>query len=321
MEREKLFAYISSGKSLRWVAKKMRRSHTTLSRELERRSKYGRKYIPCYAQKEAERISSRQRQRSRLKNPLIFLYVRKHLRPPYSWSPEIISGRLSIDHPGESICHETIYRYIYLNKKTKSEKLWKYLALHRRKRMKKDGRKVKRYTHLSEAIPVPERPEHINNRSEPGHWETDNMEGKRSDKTSVSVTVERVTRKTKLGKLTDHTSKTKTNLVVEQLKGERIKVKSVTYDRGPENAGYKKISKELGAEAYACSPYHSWEKGTVENMIKRARKYSPKGESVDGVTQKHLNMVEDILNNTPRKCLNYLTPNEYYERICSASNT
>ena len=104
----------------------------------------------------ADTDAAAQRRRARLKNHLVFLYVREHLRPPHSWSPETIAGRLPIDHPGESICTETIYRYIYLNPKTKREKLWKYLKLHRKKRMKVNGRKVKGYTRLSEAVPVPE---------------------------------------------------------------------------------------------------------------------------------------------------------------------
>ena len=321
LEREKLFGYQALGKSLRWIAKRMGRPHSTLIREIKRHTKYGRAYVPCIAQKEAERISSRQRQRARLKNPLIFLFVRIHLRVD-KWSPETIAGRLHLEYPGESICPETIYRYIYLNKKTKSEKLWKYLVLHRRKRMKKEGRKVKEYTKLSEAIPIQMRPENINKRRELGHWEIDNMEGKRRDKTSVSVSVERITRKVRFGKLWGHTAHVKTDIVVNQLKDEhKGLVKSITVDRGPENAGYKQISEKLGVPVYACNPYHSWEKGTVENTIGRVRRFVPKGRSVDGITQKQLNRLEDIFNNTPRKVLGFLTPNEYYERIQSASYT
>ena len=152
-EREKIYGFKEKGLSLRDIAGKVNRHPSTISREL-RRPKYGRSYIPCIVQKEVERISSRQRRRARLKNPTIFVFVRKHLKPPYSWSPETIAGRLPINHPGESICHETIYGYIYLNPKTKREKLWKYLKLHRKKRMKKEGRKIKGYTRLSEAISI-----------------------------------------------------------------------------------------------------------------------------------------------------------------------
>lgn len=320
-EREKIYALKQKGLSLRDIAKKLDRSASTISREL-RRPKYGNEYVPCVVQRQVDRIAKRQRRRARLKNPLVFTYVRKHLRRPFSWSPETIAGRLPLDHPGESICHETIYRYIYLDPNTKREKLWRYLPLHRKKRMKRNGRKVKGYTKLSEAIPVPDRPGKINERTELGHWETDNMEGKRSDNTSISVTVERVTRKIKLGKLKDHTALTKTDAVVNQLDSEdKGFVRSITMDRGPENSGYKDISKKLGVVIYACTPYHSWEKGSVENTIGRLRRFIPKGESVDSITQSQLNLLEDKFNNTPRKVLGFLTPNEYYERILPATYT
>lgn len=320
-EREKLFAYKACGKSLRFIAKRLGRSHSTLVRDVKRRSKYGKVYLPCRAQRDANRVSFRQRQRAALKNPLIFLFVRIHLRVD-KWSPETIAGRLPILHPGQSICTESIYRYIYLNPKTKREKLWKYLELHRRKRMKKEGRKVKGFTKLSEAIPIDLRPDYINKRLELGHWETDNMEGIKSDKTSVSVTVERTTRKVRIAKLAGHTAHIKTDSVVNSLKGEdKSFVKSITFDRGPENSGYKVISDRLNIPVYACNPYHSWEKGSVENTIKRIRKFVPKGISIDNIPQEYLTALENKFNNTPRKVLGFLTPNEYYERIHLASYT
>ena len=74
-EREKLFAYRALGTSFRWIAKRLGRSHSTLVRELKR-PKYGKTYLPCVAQREAQRIAFRQRQRAALKNPTIFLFVR-----------------------------------------------------------------------------------------------------------------------------------------------------------------------------------------------------------------------------------------------------
>ena len=97
--------------------------------------------------------------------------------------------------PGYSIGLETIYRYIHNRKKSGLDHLWQYLVLHRKKRMKKNGRKVKS-TKIEAMLPIETRPETANLRQEIGHWETDNMEGKRSDRTAVSVTVERVTRYT-----------------------------------------------------------------------------------------------------------------------------
>lgn len=320
-EREIIYGLKQKGVSLRDIAKEVRRDASTISRELSRHKKHWKSYIPCVAQREADRIAFRQRQRAALKNPLIFLFVRIHLRED-RWSPEIISGRLPLIHPGESICTESIYRYIYLNPKTKSEKLWQYLELHRRKRMKKGGRKVKSFCKLPEAIPINLRPDNVNKRLELGHWETDNMEGVKSDRNSVSVTTERVTRKVKIAKLNGHTARIKTDSVIKSLSGEDEGfVKSITFDRGPENSGYKVISDKLNIPVYACNPYHSWEKGSVENTIKRMRRFVPKGISIDNLTQEYLSALEDKFNNTPRKVLGFLTPNEYYERIHLAPNT
>jgi len=319
-EREKLYAWKEKGLSLREVAKQLKRNVGTLSREWRRNAKYGKPYIPCLADRKAKKRALKQRYRAPLKEPLIFLYVRTRLRDK-KWSPETIAGRLPIDHPGYSIDDETIYRYVY-GKKQRRMKLWEHLVLHRRKRMMKDGRKVKAYGRLSKAISIRERPSIITARIRPGDWETDNMEGKRSDDTAVSVTVDRMTRITRLWKLADHTAQSKTEALIVQMKQEDPLLRgSITCDRGPENSNHADITDMHRMPVYACDPYHSWEKGTVENTIGRVRRFIPKGKSVDRVSQKKLDRIAETMNNTPRKCLAYLTPNEYLENILIASHT
>ena len=319
-EREKFFAWKQQGVSYREIGRRLNRSHTTLTRDRKRNAPYGAAYLPCLADRKANKRALKQRYRAPLKNPLIFLYVRTRLRDK-KWSPEIIAGRLPIDHPGYTINDETIYRYVY-GRKQKRMKLWENLVLHRRKRMKKDGRKVKAYGRLSEAIPIGQRPPVINSRLRIGDWETDNMEGVRSDETVVSVTVDRMSRITRLRKLTDHTAETKADtLIVQFQKEDPLLRESLTIDRGPENSDHTVVTELHHMPVYACEPYHSWEKGSVENMIGRVRRYIPKGRSVDGVSQKRLTNIEELLNTTPRKCLGYLTPNEYLEKILAASHT
>lgn len=317
-ERELLFMWNEQGIPLRDIGRRLGRTHTTVSRELKRNAKYGQPYIPCRADRKAKKRALKQRYRAPLKEPLIFLYVREHLRQ--GWSPETIAGRLSIDYPGYSIDDETIYRYVY-GKNQRRMKLWKHLTLHRKRRMKKDGRKV-RGVRIPDALPLESRPEKANLRTEPGHWETDNMEGKRNDRTSVSVSVDRMIRITRLRKLADHTAKEKARVLRNQFINETPQFqKSFTFDRGAENSHHKKITRKTNMPAFACTAYHSWEKGTVENTIGRVRRYIPKGTSVDAVSQRILTDIEDVLNNTPRKCLGYLTPNEMLEKIYSASHT
>ena len=111
-EREIVYGMLQQGKSYRAIGKKLKRSHTSISRELRRNIKYGNEYfhntyLPCRAQTLADKRMSQQRYKAPLKNPAIFLYVRKNLRQ--GRSPEAIAGRIKIDYPGLTICHETIY--------------------------------------------------------------------------------------------------------------------------------------------------------------------------------------------------------------------
>jgi len=319
-ERERYFVWKARGISLREIGRRLGRSHSTFVREPKRNAKYGIPYLPCTADRKAKKRGLKQRYKAPLKEPLIFLYVRVKLRDQ-KWSPETISGRLPIDYPGYSIDAETIYRYVY-GRKQRRMKLWANLVLHRRRRMKKDGRKVKAYTRLTEAIPIAKRPDVINARLRPGDWETDNMEGKRSDETSVSVTVERMARIVRLRKLADHRAQTKSDSLAVQFKKENPLLReSLTVDRGVENSNHDQITTLHDMPVFACNPYHSWEKGTVENTIGRLRRFIPKGKSVDEVSQKRLDLIEKTMNDTPRKVLGYLTPNEYLERILSASHT
>lgn len=314
-EREKLYALREQGKSFREIGKTLGRSHATLSREYHRQAKYGKKYLPCKAHEKAKGLAIEQRTKAPLKNPKIFVYVREKLRQ--GWSPETIAGRLSLDHSGERICHETIYRYIYCTKKTRGMKLCRHLRLHRKKRMKKHGRKVKRVK-IPEAVRIDKRPKEVEARKKVGHWETDNMGGKANDQKALSALVERKTRYTALDLLGDRTAEAKTESVTKRLKPFPRKVrKTLTADNGAENTQHKKITQKTKTSVYFCHPYHSWEKGSVENTIGRVRRYIPKGTSIDIINGKMIKAIEGKLNHMPMKCLKYLTPYEKMEEELS----
>src|SRR3989338_11113874 len=101
-----------------------------------------------------------------------------------------------------------------------------------------------------------------------------------------------MTRITRLWKLADHTARAKADALLVQMKQEDPLLRgSITLDRGPENSNHKDITKMHHMPIYACNPYHSWEKGTVENTIGRVRRFIPKGRSIDGVSQKKLDLI------------------------------
>lgn len=312
-EREQLAVLKAEGLSFRSISNILKRNHTTLSREWRSKAKYGKAYIPCKAQEKAQKTAVYQRTKAPLKNKTIFIYVRHKLRD-LKWSPETIAGRLPIDMPGQSIHHETIYRYIYNRRKTWGMKLWQYLARHRKRRLKKDGRKVKPTSYVR-ALPLVERPLEINARQVVGHWETDNLGGKVSDQQTVSGTVERKSRYTHLNLLKDKTSLTKMKQVKVRIsKLPRQFRQTLTIDNGPENAKHKLVKRTFKLGVYSCQPYHSWEKGSVENMFGRVRRFIPKGTSLDTVNKKSIRVIEHWLNHTPRKCLEYRTPYEIMQQ-------
>ncbi|MDO8618374.1 MAG: IS30 family transposase [Candidatus Daviesbacteria bacterium] len=327
-EREKFFAWKNQGVSLREIGRRLGRNHSTFVRESKRnRTGTGRvsneylsmKYLPCKAHEKALKRGAKQRQKAPLKNPQVFLFVRENLRE--GRTPDEIAGRLPIIHPGYSVSYETIYRYIY-SKKMRRYKYWQYLTLGRKKRMKKNGRGVHRNSKIPGSISIDLRPEIVSSRSRVGDWETDNVIGKQTDKTALSVTVERVTRLTLLTRLSDRLAATKRAALIRRLgvfpKDLRL---TLTTDNGSENSCHLQISEELELLMFFCHAYHSWEKGTVENMNGRIRRFIPKGKSIDDLTDEQIKEVERRLNSTPRKCLGYLTPYEKMDQVLSTLKT
>ena len=263
-ERVEIYRLKSQDYSVRNIGKQIGRNHSVVSRELSRNSKpYSIEYKPVKAHLVSRQRAKIQRQQAPLKNPKVFLYVRKKLIED-KWTPEQIAGRLSLDLPGESISYETIYQYIYgLGRR---DKLWLHLVRHHKKRKRKKNYKVdEKKTRLKNTVSIEKRPTKANNRSQIGHWETDLMESKRGINTNVSAHIERKTRYTKLEKLSNKKAETKHKKMQKTLrmlqsvsKSRKPIIKSVTYDNGSENAYHYKLSKNMRIKGYICHPYHSW---------------------------------------------------------------
>jgi IS30 family transposase len=278
-------------------------------------------YFPTKAHENAVKRAVTQRTKAPLKNAETYLYVKEKLRTE-DWSPELISGRITIDKPHLSISTETIYQYIY--GKGKRHKLWQFLDQRHKRRRIKTGRAVhkdKPRSKIPGAVSIDLRLKRANTRSQIGHFETDLMEGRRSHETALSVAVDRKSRHTSLAKVRDKTATEKEKVLTFQLKQlESLKksnkpiVKSVTSDNGSENTNHQKVTQKLGVNWYFCHPYHSWEKGTVENRIKFVRRYIPKGTSIHKLTNNQIQWIENRINDRPMKCLKYLTPNEVIEQ-------
>jgi transposase, IS30 family len=90
--------------------------------------------------------------------------------------------------------------------------------------------------------------------------------------------------------------------------------RTVTFDRGSEFAGYAALDRDLAVEAYFCDPHSPWQKGGIENLNGRARRFLPRESPPEALARVRLRRLADRLNDTPRRCLGYRTPREVFER-------
>ena len=93
---------------------------------------------------------------------------------------------------------------------------------------------------------------------------------------------------------------------------------SISYDNGSENTLHEEINAALGTQSFFCAPYHSWEKGSVEQVNGLIRRFFPKGTNFHELGPGQINRIEKLLNHRPRKCLDYRTPYEVFREACGA---
>ena len=86
---------------------------------------------------------------------------------------------------------------------------------------------------------------------------------------------------------------------------------TITGDNGTEFSNHKTIAEQLGIDFYFTHPYSSWEKGTNENTNGLIRQYFPKGTDFNSISEDMIKLVENKLNNRPRKCLNFKRPSDF----------
>lgn len=302
------------GFSIREVSKELCRAPSTVSRELNRNEQFSgtRVIYPDFAQMKANGRRHRAYRKPRLKSKRIQKYVERKLR--LGWSPEQISGRMKLSGFGVTVSHESIYQYIY----DVREDLAVLLTRHHKQR--KRFRQSKRFPGRSfpSRTMITERPAEISTRKEFGHWEVDLIVSKQS-RDCLQIATERKCRLVKLTKLKNQGSKGYRKALVKRFASHAKGVcKSMTYDNGKENVEHQVINKILGTKSYFCLPYHSWEKGTVENSAGLVRRKYPKKTDFAKLSFQELKLLERQLNNRPRKCLQFKTPMEVFRAECVA---
>lgn len=308
-ERNQLVVLLNRGSSIRSIAAAVGRSPSSISREIKRN--FGKtRYRAHRAQARAVERHRSAHSKGRLKSYALRKEVAHMLG--IGFTPEQIAGRLPLVHPElPSISHEAIYQWIYTEK---PHLIGCLLRQHQERWPKGKSKRCRPLQYrIPERVPLSRRPREANNRSQPGHWETDLMVG--PGKAALQVSVERVTRYVRLTRIPDKSAVASCQALIksfEQVPG--YMRRSITYDNGVENYEHSQVNKELTMVSFFCEPYHSWEKGTVENTNGIVRRRFPKRTNFDMIPVADIQAVESWLNNRPRKCLNFLTPLEAFAK-------
>ena len=310
-ERTLIYWWRKEQLSLREMARRLRRSHTSLSRELRRNLWGGRFYYPRGAQIIYDWRLQDRVNRERLKTKAVRTYVGQKLA--LGWTPELIAGRLKREGQLPTVCHEAIYQYIYQT----ASHLIQYLPRQHPKRKPK-----RPYRKAGERIPnrtrVEFRPMAATQRQACGHWEADMLAA--ADRThGLNVLVDRKSRLTHISVLSNKTAAATKTVLLRRLKAYPCSLRqTITYDNGQENTQHEAINAALGTKSYFCAPYHSWEKGSVEQTNGLIRRFLPKGSNFRELGHAAINRIEKLLNNRPRKCLDYYTPYEVFREARGA---
>lgn len=317
-ERDIIAVLWAQGVTPSEIARVVGRHKSTICRELKRnKSPVYNVYLSHRAHDRAVKRKEHSAHRPRLKNEVIMNYVMKKLT--LGLSPEQIAGRITHDLAGESISHEAIYQFIYAKETLKHMDLRPCLLRRHRRRLDRGHSRKHKKSHIPERLSITARPASVNDRVEPGHWEVDTMICRQSTP-SLAIALERVSRYLKITTLAAKTATELRRALIRRLSRHPDHMrKTLTYDNGSENVEHVLVNQALGTQSYFCEPYHSWEKGSVENAIGLIRRYLPKKTDFATITKEQIRQIEDLLNNRPRKVLNYKTPKEvFYESVALA---
>ncbi len=298
---EKLF---NVGVVIREIARFLGRSPNTVSREIKKNSVRGRYLAEKAKVKRYQRRWRAKRQCLKVAmNSFLAAFVEERLEKPHRWSPKQISGYLKREL--EITCSaKAIYKF------TESRGLdhllfwgWnKHQSGRKRRHWKtaKDGRKY-----------IDERPEF---RNELGHLELDFIVAKESSWVLL-VAVDAVAKRTWILKLPNRKRATVRSALSRLFRG--VLIKSITTDNDFAFTCWRELEVLLNTRIYFTHPYHSWEKGLVENTNRWIRCFVPKRRDIGSITQEELDEIHAFLNDRPREVIGFRSPMSYYSNISS----
>jgi IS30 family transposase len=302
------------GLSLRAMARKLGRSVSTLSRELQRNSDDKQAYAGGLAQ-----TASQTRRLQARPAPLLeldgTLWSTVLTLLEWKWSPQQISGVLKRVWPHDRrmpASHETIYNAIYAQPRGELRRQLVACLRHAHSTRLPRTRGKDRRGQIPDMISIHVRPPEIEDRLMPGHWEGDFIKGA-GNKSSVGVLVERSSRLVLLAKMDDATAAcalaaftAKLNTIAAPMR------QTFTYDQGKEMTLHRQLTANTGVKVYFCDPHSPWQRGTCENTNGLLRQYLPKGTDLSVYSQDELDAIADSLNTRPRATHQFHSPLEVF---------
>lgn len=315
-ERYRIKELLLEGHSIRRVAALLGRAPSTISRELARAGAGTTgQYRPTAGHRAAWERRRRPKQLKILACPELARSVQQGLEEKLS--PEQIIGRLKRDHPGREdlrVCHETIYKSIYLQARGGLKR--ELAALTRTGRTIRHPQKSaqRRRSSISGMVSIWDRPAEALDRAVPGHWEGDLIVGK-DGASAIATIVERHSNFLILGRLDPELNRVQATTAALTAKLGDLPAalrRTLTWDQGTEMAQHQQISIATGIEIYFADPHSPWQRASNENTNGLLRQYFPKGTDLSVYSQEDLDFVADQMNRRPRKRLEFATP---YEKL------
>jgi transposase, IS30 family len=315
-EREVIQEMWWKKESVRAIARSLKRSPSSISRELTKNFPLQKRYTPRLAH---ERALKKRKSRGRvlkLKSQFIRRKTIEWLKEGYS--PEQISGRLKLEY-NQCISHEAIYQYIYSHvyrdghgyMKPGYHDLRQYLKRRHKRRQRKGLRRSEKVPKFN-GTSIEQRARGVERRNVIGHWEGDSVVSRKSS-AALNTLVERKSGLVCISKIKNGTAAETARVVITRFRHVPPQYRqTLTLDNGSENAHWQTIEQALNLKTYFAHAYCSGERGTNENTNGLIRWYFPKGTDFATISDDDIKRVETILNNRPRKRLGWRTPLEVF---------
>jgi IS30 family transposase len=301
----------AEGRSIRQIATALDCAASTVFREIRRNRGRQVGYKPSYAHEQAK---ARRWTGSRLeREPVLRRAVLGRLAA--GWSPEQVAGRLARESGHKVVSYESIYRFIYAQIARTKDYSWRnYLPRGKSKRGFRGRKGGSAATFIEGRISLTERPPAAADRTMPGHWEADLMLFAKYGQAVLTVHE----RHSRLLLATRPPSKAAEGVASHlldlfELLPPWLRL-TVTFDNGTEFARHHMLH-QLDLKTFFCDPYSPWQKGGIENAIGRMRRFIPRKTDLATLTDQRFHALVGAYNNTPRKCLDFATPAEIFQKV------